>query len=66
MIAAETGLDRSDLHPNTQFANVGVDSLMSLVLAEKFKANLGIDIKSSLFLECPSIDEFCAWLEENR
>ncbi|KAK8867287.1 type I iterative polyketide synthase [Apiospora arundinis] len=66
MIAAETGLDRSDLHPNTQFANVGVDSLMSLVLAEKFKANLGIDIKSSLFLECPSIDEFCGWLEENR
>ncbi|KAK8109286.1 non-reducing polyketide synthase nscA [Apiospora sp. TS-2023a] len=66
MIAAETGLDRSDLHPNTQFANVGVDSLMSLVLAEKFKANLGIDIKSSLFLECPSIEEFCAWLEENR
>lgn len=66
MIASETGLDRSELRDDTAFASIGVDSLMSLVLVEKFKAQLKLDTKSSLFLECPTIEEFKEWLEENR
>lgn len=66
LVAAETGLDRSELTDDTLFASVGVDSLMSLVLVEKFKANLKVEIKSSLFLECPTIGEFKEWMEENR
>jgi hypothetical protein len=39
---------------------------MSLVLVEKFKSQLDLEIKSSLFLECPTIGEFKGWMEENR
>lgn len=66
LIASETGMDRSELADNTQLASVGVDSLMSLVLVEKFKAQLKLDIKSSIFLECSTFGEFKEWLEENR
>ncbi|KAL9094770.1 MAG: hypothetical protein Q9165_003041 [Trypethelium subeluteriae] len=65
LIARETGLDRSALTADATFVQLGVDSLMSLVLAEKFRAELGVEIKSSLFLECPTVGEMQAWLEQN-
>ncbi|KAK7754177.1 Type I Iterative PKS [Diatrype stigma] len=66
LIAAETGLEKSELGDDILFTSIGVDSLMSLVLAEKCKSQLKLDIKSSLFLECPTIGEFKEWVEENR
>ena len=44
---------------------LGVDSLTSLVLAEKFKKELSIEIKSSLFLECLNVGDLKAWMEQN-
>ncbi|THC91909.1 hypothetical protein EYZ11_008639 [Aspergillus tanneri] len=64
VMARETGLDLEALTPDASFVQLGVDSLMSLVLSEKFRAELGVEIKSSLFLECPTIGEVTAWLEE--
>ncbi|KAI1098430.1 putative polyketide synthase [Jackrogersella minutella] len=64
LIAKETGLDRSDLTDEKAFVELGVDSLMSLVLAEKYRQELAIEIKSSLFLECPTIGELKGWLEQ--
>jgi asperthecin polyketide synthase len=64
VMARETGLDIDALTPDASFVQLGIDSLMSLVLSEKFRAELGIEIKSSLFLECPTIGEMTAWLEE--
>ncbi|KAL4756861.1 type I polyketide synthase [Aspergillus foveolatus] len=65
VIADETNLELADLTPDALFAQLGVDSLMSLVLSEKFRSELGIEIKSSLFLECPSIGEMKDWVEQN-
>lgn len=56
-IAQETGLDTGDLRPETVFTDLGVDSLMSLALADKMQAELGICVKSSLFLECATVGE---------
>ncbi|KAH1802323.1 hypothetical protein KXX36_006514 [Aspergillus fumigatus] len=64
VMARETGLEVDALTPDASFVQLGIDSLMSLVLSEKFRAELGIEIKSSLFLECPTIGEMTAWLEE--
>jgi asperthecin polyketide synthase len=64
VMARETGLELEGLTPDASFVQLGVDSLMSLVLSEKFRAELGVEIKSSLFLECPTIGEMTAWLEE--
>ncbi|KFY22815.1 hypothetical protein V491_02713 [Pseudogymnoascus sp. VKM F-3775] len=65
IIARETNLDMSELTADAAFADLGVDSLMSLVLSEKFRSELGVEIKSSLFLECPTIGEVKGWIDQN-
>ncbi|KAK3903617.1 hypothetical protein C8A05DRAFT_14423 [Staphylotrichum tortipilum] len=62
LIAQETGLDAEDLRPETAFADVGVDSLMSLTLADKLQAELGVPVKSSLFLECATVADLERWI----
>nr|A0A411PQP9.1 RecName: Full=Atrochrysone carboxylic acid synthase Agnpks1; Short=ACAS; AltName: Full=Agnestins biosynthesis cluster protein pks1; AltName: Full=Non-reducing polyketide synthase Agnpks1 [Paecilomyces divaricatus]QBG38888.1 nr-PKS [Paecilomyces divaricatus] len=64
IIAAESGLDLADLTDDSSFADLGVDSLMSLVIAEKFRADLGVVVGGSLFLEYPTIGDLRSWLEE--
>ena len=64
IIASEAGMDFEDLEDDMYFANIGVDSLMSLVISEKFRQSVGIQVASSLFLEYPSIGALRAWLEE--
>ena len=63
ILARESGLDMSELVDSATFVELGVDSLMSLVLSEKFKAELGIEVKSSVFIECPNIGELKGWLD---
>lgn len=64
LISAETSMDISELNDETEFASIGVDSLLSLVLAEKFRDQLGFNIKSSLFIECANIGALKAWLAD--
>jgi len=64
LIARESALDMSDLRDEASFANLGVDSLMSLVLAEKFRNELGVVINGSLFLEYPTVGDLRKWLVE--
>ncbi|RMZ83227.1 hypothetical protein DV738_g1192, partial [Chaetothyriales sp. CBS 135597] len=65
LLARETGQELSDLTDNATFLQLGVDSLMSLVLSEKFRAELGIEVKSSVFLECPTLGAMTKWLQQN-
>ncbi|KAK2616398.1 hypothetical protein QQS21_000639 [Conoideocrella luteorostrata] len=62
LIADETGLDLEDLSGEAAFADLGVDSLMSLALSGKIRAELGIDVQASIFLECPTVDDLLSWL----
>ncbi|RMD39347.1 hypothetical protein DV735_g5786, partial [Chaetothyriales sp. CBS 134920] len=65
LIAKETALGIDDLTDDATFAGLGVDSLMSLVLAEKFREELGVTVGgSSLFLDYPTIGDLREWLEE--
>nr|A0A4P8DJU2.1 RecName: Full=Atrochrysone carboxylic acid synthase; Short=ACAS; AltName: Full=Dimeric xanthone biosynthesis cluster PKS; AltName: Full=Non-reducing polyketide synthase dmx-nrPKS [Cryptosporiopsis sp. 8999]QCL09091.1 dmx-nrPKS [Cryptosporiopsis sp. 8999] len=64
LVAAEGGLELSDLPDDANFANLGVDSLMSLVIAEKFREQLGVTVNGSLFLEYPTVGDLKAWLME--
>ncbi|KAJ6157962.1 ketoacyl-synt-domain-containing protein [Penicillium chermesinum] len=64
LIAHETGLSVTDLTADATFVQLGVDSLMSLVLSEKLRSELGLEIKSSLFLECPTVGNLTCWLEQ--
>jgi asperthecin polyketide synthase len=62
LIAQETGLDAEDLRPETAFSDVGVDSLMSLTLADKLQGELAVPVKASIFLECATVGELERWL----
>lgn len=64
IIATESALELADLTDEANFANLGVDSLMSLVIAEKFREQLGVVVGGSLFLEYPTIGDLRSWLEE--
>lgn len=64
IIAAESGLEMDALQDEASFMELGVDSLMSLVLADKFRNELQLEIKSSVFLECANIAAFKEWLNE--
>ncbi|KAL6856714.1 polyketide synthase [Trichoderma novae-zelandiae] len=62
LIADETGLELEDLSGDAAFAELGVDSLMSLALSGKMRAELGIEVQASIFLECATVQELADWL----
>lgn len=64
LIAKEAALDIEDLVGDASFSSLGVDSLMSLVIAEKFRDELGVQVSGGLFLEYPTIDDLKNWLVE--
>jgi monodictyphenone polyketide synthase len=64
LIAQETDLELSELEDGAEFTDLGIDSLMSLVLAEKFKIELNVKVNGSLFLDYPTIGDLREWLEK--
>ncbi|KAI1116521.1 putative polyketide synthase, partial [Nemania sp. NC0429] len=64
LIAQESAIDLAELTDDASFANLGIDSLMSLVLAEKFREQLNVVVSGSLFLEYPTIGDLRSWLQE--
>lgn len=64
LIANEAALEIADVHDEAQFASLGIDSLMSLVIAEKFREELQVTVSGSLFLEYPTVGDLKAWLVE--
>ena len=64
LVSRETAIDRSDLQDTAEFASLGVDSLMSLVLAEKFRVELDVKVNGSLFLDYPTVGDMREWLDE--
>ncbi|KAL8727579.1 MAG: hypothetical protein Q9181_005663 [Wetmoreana brouardii] len=55
IIMEEAQLDESDVDLDTEFADLGVDSLLSLTIASRLQDELGIEIPSSAFIEHPTI-----------
>ncbi|KAI9739232.1 MAG: Type I Iterative PKS [Cirrosporium novae-zelandiae] len=64
LVANEAALEPSELVDDAMFSSLGIDSLMSLVIAEKFREELGVNVSGSLFLEYPTIGDLKAWLME--
>ena len=64
LIATEAALDLGEMSDDASFASLGIDSLMSLVIAEKFRDELGVTVGGSLFLEYPTVGDLREWLGE--
>ncbi|KFZ02364.1 hypothetical protein V500_00253 [Pseudogymnoascus sp. VKM F-4518 (FW-2643)] len=64
LIANEAGLELSDMGDDALFVNLGIDSLMSLVIAEKLRSELDVKVSGSLFLDYETIGDLRQWLDE--
>ncbi|RYP20568.1 hypothetical protein DL765_002725 [Monosporascus sp. GIB2] len=56
-VAKQTGVDRSEIDDSTQFADLGVDSLMSITICDVLEKDLGISIPSAFFQQHSSVAE---------
>ncbi|KAL9619045.1 MAG: hypothetical protein Q9160_006300 [Pyrenula sp. 1 TL-2023] len=57
IISEELGSDPSELSDEVEFANVGLDSLMSLTVSGRIREDLDINVPSSLFTDNPTVGE---------
>ena len=57
IISGELGLEPSELPDGAAFADVGLDSLMSLTITGRMREELEIDIPTSLFVENATVGE---------
>ena len=63
IISEESGIATEDLTDDTDFTDVGVDSLLSLVIVSRLRDELELDIQhESLFLECPTVGDLRRFL----
>ncbi|KAE8150929.1 hypothetical protein BDV25DRAFT_139362 [Aspergillus avenaceus] len=61
IISEESGVPVSELSPEAAFDDLGVDSLLSLLCASRFREELGLNYESSIFLECPTVKDMEAF-----
>ena len=59
ILLEETGLLESELHPTSFFAEMGVDSMVSIAILARLKATTEIKLGASFLPDHPSVDE--AW-----
>ncbi|CAJ0552555.1 Ff.00g006330.m01.CDS01 [Fusarium sp. VM40] len=64
IICREIGVDRSKLSEDSEFANYGVDSLMSLTILGNFRESLNMDVQS-LFDDYPSVKPLRQFLSDS-
>ncbi len=57
IIADELGMETSELLDDSEFTDIGVDSLMSLSVTGRIREELDMDVPTSLFTDHPTIGE---------
>ncbi|RPB26895.1 conidial pigment polyketide synthase PksP/Alb1 [Terfezia boudieri ATCC MYA-4762] len=57
IVADEIGLNVNELAPESRFADLGVDSLLSLTIVGRFREELNKDFESSFFFDNPSVTD---------
>ena len=57
IISEESGIPTQELHADASFEDMGVDSLLSLLCASRFREELGLHYEAFIFLECPTVKD---------
>lgn len=58
ILAEEVGLSASEMTDDLNFADYGVDSLLSLTVTGRYREEIGLDLESSVFVDQPTIKDF--------
>ena len=64
IIASEVGVPTSELADSIDFANMGVDSLMSLSISGRMREELDLDTQSSVFVDYPTVGDLKGYLSQ--
>ena len=64
VVASECGLTPEDMEPTTSFADVGVDSLMSIAITSAVRKKTGVEVGASFFTDHPTVADVKSHFEE--
>ncbi|KAI4190373.1 MAG: hypothetical protein L6R41_000825 [Letrouitia leprolyta] len=64
IVASELGIPVEELADSIEFANLGVDSLMSLSITGRMREELEIEVQSSLFTDYPTVQGMKGFLSQ--
>lgn len=64
IISEESGISLTELTDDSNFADIGVDSLLSMVIASRFREELNIELEADfkLFVDCPTVKQLKEFL----
>lgn len=64
IISEESGITVSELNEESNFADIGVDSLLSMVIGSRFREELGLDLDAdfSIFVDLPTVKDLKQFL----
>ncbi|CAI7612196.1 unnamed protein product [Penicillium discolor] len=58
ILSEEVGLSASEMTDDLNFADYGVDSLLSLTITGRYREDMGIDLDSTVFVDNPTVKDF--------
>jgi naphtho-gamma-pyrone polyketide synthase len=62
IISEEAGLDMGELGQTSEFADYGIDSLMSLTISGRLQEELGLNAPSTIFADYPTVKDLTIFL----
>ena len=65
IISDESGIAVEELTDDSNFTEIGIDSLSSMAIGSRFREELGLDLDSSfsLFMDCPTVKQLKEFLD---
>lgn len=66
IIAEEAGIEPGQLEPTSEFADYGIDSLMSLTVSGRIQEEVGVSVPSSIFAQYPAVEDLRKFLESQH
>lgn len=61
VISEESGVAVADLTDDSHFADMGVDSLLALIVASRCREELSLELESAMFMEHPTVKALKDW-----
>lgn len=67
VISEESGIALEDLTDDSNFVDMGIDSLSSMVIVSRLREDLSMDLDTefSLFIDCPTVSALKSFLEHS-
>lgn len=65
-IALEVGIDLAELTDDANFADLGIDSILSITITDRLSEALGIPVPATLFQDCQSMNDLKVHFDQAR